>query len=146
MNARAPAAQPAKAAIDMTLYDVVGKTLGQPIYNLLGGQVHKRILLSRSLSIGDSQEVADYAEQLVTNGYKTLTTKIGRDQTADTETVATVRQTVGSQITIRVDVNMTQDNTKQAAAKIREVARFDVELVEQPFPPEALRELSEIRH
>jgi len=146
VNARAPAAQPAKAAIDMALYDVVGKTLGQPIYNLLGGQVHKRILLSRSLSIGDPQEVADYAEQLVTNGYKTLTTKIGRDQTADTETVATVRQTVGSQITIRVDVNMAQDNTKQAAAKIRELARFDVELVEQPLPPEALRELSEIRH
>ena len=38
---------PAKAGIEMALYDIVGKTLNTPVYNLLGGLVRERVLLSR---------------------------------------------------------------------------------------------------
>ena len=44
---------PAKAGIEMALYDLVGKACGVPVYQLLGGLVRDRVLLSHSLSMGD---------------------------------------------------------------------------------------------
>ena len=34
---------PAMSAIEMACWDIVGKAVGQPIYNLLGGQFHERL-------------------------------------------------------------------------------------------------------
>ena len=70
---------PAKAGIEMALYDLVGKACDVPVYQLLGGQVRDRVLLSHSLSMGDPEAIAAQAQSLVAQGYKTLKAKIGRD-------------------------------------------------------------------
>ena len=45
----------------MALYDLVGKMLDTPVYNLLGGRVRDRVLLSHSLSMGDPQDIVEQA-------------------------------------------------------------------------------------
>ena len=42
----------AKAGIEMALWDIVGKALDTPVYNLLGGKVRERIPLSYSIPFG----------------------------------------------------------------------------------------------
>ena len=44
--------EPAKAGLEMALYDLLGKQLGVPVYVLLGGMVRERIPLSRSITFG----------------------------------------------------------------------------------------------
>jgi len=123
---------PAKAGIEMALYDIVGKTLNTPVYNLLGGQVRERVLLSHSLSMGTPNEVAAQASNLAEQGYQTLKAKIGMDLQEDLKTVKAIRARVGDKITLRVDANMGWSSAKEAVRCIKLLEEFDLELVEQP--------------
>ena len=49
----------------MAAYDLAGKKLGTPVYNLLGGLVRDRIPLSWSLPITDTSAVVDAALQVI---------------------------------------------------------------------------------
>jgi L-alanine-DL-glutamate epimerase-like enolase superfamily enzyme len=136
---------PAKAGIDMALYDIVGKSLNTPVYNLLGGMVRDRVLLSHSLSMGEPEEIGDYAANLVKQGYKTIKAKIGMDAKSDEATVAAVRRKVGDDITIRVDANMGWKNPKEAVRNIKALEPYNLELVEQPLHYSDLEGLHHIR-
>lgn len=124
---------PAKAGIDMALYDIVGKVLNTPVYNLLGGRVRDRVLLSHSLSMGEPAQVADQAASLVARGYRTIKAKIGQNQAADVATVQAIRERVGYEVTLRVDANMGWANAKEAVRNIKALEPFALELVEQPL-------------
>ena len=89
----------------MALYDLVGKMLDTPVYNLLGGQVRDRVLLSHSLSMGDPQDIVEQAARLAGEGYQTLKCKVGRDHQSDLKILEAIRREVGD-ITLRVDANM----------------------------------------
>jgi L-alanine-DL-glutamate epimerase-like enolase superfamily enzyme len=136
---------PAKAGVDMALYDIVGKSLNTPVYNLLGGMVRDRVLLSHSLSMGEPEEIGDYAANLVKQGYKTIKAKIGMDAKSDEATVAAVRSKVGDDITIRVDANMGWKNPKEAVRNIKALEPYNLELVEQPLHYSDLEGLHHIR-
>ena len=136
---------PAKAGIEMALYDLVGKACGVPVYQLLGGQVRDRVLLSHSLSMGDPEAIAAQAQSLVAQGYKTLKAKIGRDLHADLAVLAAVRNAVGSEVTLRVDANMGWSSAKEAVRSIEAIADFDLELVEQPLAADDLEGLRFVR-
>ena len=60
---------PAKAGVEMALYDQVGKALNTPVYNLLGRMVRDRLLLIQSLTMGPTDQVAEHAAGLVGKGY-----------------------------------------------------------------------------
>src|SRR2546430_11696000 len=49
----------AKAGIEMALWDIVGKALDTPAYNLIGGKGRARIPLSYSIPIGPPEDMAD---------------------------------------------------------------------------------------
>ena len=136
---------PAKASIEMALHDIVGKAYKVPVYQLLGGQVRDRVLLSHSLSMGDPAEIAAQARRLVAQGYKTLKAKIGRDIEADIDVLEAVRSEVGNKITLRVDANMGWPSAKEAVRHIKEISVFDLELVEQPLPPDDVEGLRFVR-
>ena len=53
----------AKAAIEMALWDIVGKALHTPVYNLLGGKVRDRIPLSYSIPFGAPDDMAGLAQE-----------------------------------------------------------------------------------
>ena len=126
---------PAKAGIEMALYDILGKALDTPVYNLLGGLVRDRVLLSHSLSMGRSQQVAEQAAALAARGYKTLKLKVGQDPASDHENLAAIRARVGDEMILRVDANMGWATAKDAVRHIRELQAFGLELVEQPLHP-----------
>ncbi len=124
---------PAKAGIDMALFDIVGKALNAPVYDLLGGRVRDRVLLSHSLSMGPPGQVAGQAADLVARGYRTVKAKVGMDQKADIATVAAIREAIGSGAILRVDANMGWRSAKEAIRNIRQLEPYDIELVEQPL-------------
>ena len=72
----------AKAGIEMALWDIVGKALETPVYNLLGGKVRDRIPLSYSIPFGEPDEMADLARERVKLGHRTIKVKVGSDDAA----------------------------------------------------------------
>ncbi len=145
MDERLDGAEPAKAALDMALWDIKGKALGTPVYNLLGGAVRDRVGLSFSIPFAQPDDAAKLARTLVQDGFRTLKVKVGRDLLNDVETVRCVRDAVGPDIKIRVDANMAFHEPKTAIDFIRKIEPYALEFVEQPLPPRALEAMAYVR-
>lgn len=140
-----PAANPAKAAVEMALYDLVGRAWGTPIYKLLGGQVRKQIVLSMSIPMDSIEKMVDRACKVVARGFRGVKVKVGQDARQDVKTVAAIREAVGDDVTIRVDANMGWRSPKEALSVIAELARLRVHSVEQPLPRERIEDLALVR-
>ena len=125
--------EPAKAGIDIALYDIVGKALDVPVHMLLGGQVREAIRLSFSIMFGSAEEMASLAGDLVEDGFKTVKVKVGQGVREDEDAIRAIRAKVGADITIRVDANMAWKTPKEALETLRRIEPFGIELAEQPL-------------
>jgi len=138
-------AEPVKAAVDMALFDIVGKALQTPVYNLLGGSVRDRIALSHSIMYGSAQEMAAFAAERAAEGFGTVKVKVGQGLGKDVEAVRQIREAVGSKVRLRVDANMAWSTTEEAIATIRELEAYNIEIVEQPLPRWDLESMARLR-
>ena len=59
----------ARSAIDIALYDIMGKASGQPIYNLLGGAFQKSFGLLATMPRAEPKRMAEHAQRLLGKGY-----------------------------------------------------------------------------
>lgn len=135
----------AKAGIEMALWDIVGKALKTPVYNLLGGKVRERIPLSYSVPFGEPEEMAAFAREKVRAGHRTIKVKVGNDPARDIAAVRLVREAIGPDVTLRVDGNMGWPTAKHAIRMIRAMEPWNLELVEQPLPAHDLDGMAEVR-
>lgn len=124
---------PAKAGVDIALHDLVGKTLGVPVHQLLGGKLRDRVALSFSVSMGPAEQMAEEAAALVAAGFKTLKLKAGLDHRVDLAAFEGIRERVGPGITLRVDMNAGVASPKEALRRVRDYESFALEFVEQPL-------------
>ena len=127
----------AKAGLDIALHDLAARSLGLPVWQLIGTS---DVLppTDYSLGIDDPAVVAERAREAA--HYPALKIKVGGP--ADIETLEAVRAVYGG--ALRVDAN-TGWRPEQAAALIPELVRLGVELIEQPFPAHALPQLRWLR-
>jgi muconate cycloisomerase len=121
------------AGIEMALWDICGKALGQPVYNLLGGKVRDTIHWFGFLQGGDPQALAEDARQHVARGFDLLYMKIGQGAERDLAAVRAVREAVGDGPRLRVDPNEAWDR-HTAVTMIRQLEPFNLDWVEQPLP------------
>lgn len=134
----------AKGALVMAAYDLSGKALGTPVYNLLGGKVRDAIPLSWSLPIVETERVVAEALQMVERGWRILKIKAGRpDAMDDVEVVQAVRKAVGDEINLRVDVNQGYD-LKTALKVARDLEPFRLDFLEQPIHADDLEGMIEL--
>ena len=61
--------QAAISAIDIALYDILGKSLGVPVYQLLGGKQRERIPTFASTTAPPGEAMLEQAKELVANGW-----------------------------------------------------------------------------
>lgn len=122
----------AKASIDLALYDIMGKKLNVPAYQLLGGKVRDHIPLAWVVGIGGIDEMVEEAVSYVNRyGFETVKLKIGREPQKDLDVVREVRAALGPNVKIRVDANQGYD-VSTAIKTLRKMEQYDLELVEQP--------------
>ncbi|UCE06828.1 MAG: dipeptide epimerase [bacterium] len=122
----------ALAAVDMALYDILGKVSGLPLWKLLGG-FRDRITTSITIGILPEAETVQRAKQRVIQGFKSLKLKGGLDVESDVARVLKVREAVGKDIELRFDANQgfTVEHSLIFVQKIRQA---NLELFEQPTP------------
>jgi o-succinylbenzoate synthase len=133
----------AKAAIDIALHDVLGKTAGKPTWRILGG-FRERVPTDITLSIKTPKEMAKDALKAVKNGFKTLKVKVGINPQEDLERIKLIREAVGDKTEIRIDANQGW-TVPQALAVLRKLKKFKIQFVEQPVKDKDINGLVKIK-
>lgn len=121
-----------KAAIDAAMYDVVGKALNVPVYQLLGGCFRERVSIAHSLGLMEIEKAVEEALQAKVEGVKTIKLKGGVDQERDVELVKQIRNAVGADLNICVDANQGYPTPKAAVKIVKAMAEFNLLYMEQP--------------
>jgi L-alanine-DL-glutamate epimerase-like enolase superfamily enzyme len=129
----------AKAALDMALYDLVGKRLGLPLYQLLGLDPAKTPVTSYTIGIDTPQEMARRAAEAARE-YPILKIKVGTPH--DVEIVRAIRDVTN--VTLRVDANAAW-TAKQAITTMEQLAPYNIEFIEQPVAGSDLDGLKLVR-
>lgn len=134
----------AKGAIIMAAYDIAGKALNVPVYDLLGGLVRDRVPLSWSLPIVEVEEAVREGLEMIERGWRILKVKTGRVSVdKDVETVRALRQAVGDDISIRADANQAYD-FKTALKVLRMLEPYNLDFMEQPVHMDDLDSMAEL--
>ena len=126
----------ARAAWELALLDLearrAGRSLGEP-----GAEA---IAVNRTLPAGPPDEVARHAADGVRDGFSCFKLKVGLPD--DDERVAAVRAAIGPWPALRIDANGAW-SVEEAVTSLARLARYDLQLVEQPCA--TLAELAELR-
>ncbi len=153
------------SGIEQALWDINGKELGRPVYQLLGGAVRDKVRMYTHLGGGDMRAVyetqysadprpfVDLALQVVARGYSAVKVLI----TPPTETLnsiagyryaetmmAALREALGESVDIMVDCHG-RHGPANAIEFCRALAPYRPFFIEEPVPPENVDALAEVR-
>lgn len=133
----------AKAAFDIAAHDLLGRSLGMRVADLLGGALTERVPSYYSLGVGDPDETARRAVEACDRGYPRLQVKLGgRAVEIDIAAIRKVWQAVGDRgIRLAVDGNR--------GWTTRDALRISRECPDVPFvmeqPCNSIEDLQKIR-
>ena len=134
----------ALSGLDMALWDLQGRAQQQPVVEFLGGRAAP-IPAYDSYGVVDPVADAPALERSVEKGFRAIKIKIGIGDLAwDLKNIAAVREVVGPDVRLMVDYNQSL-TASEALRRIRALARFDLEWVEEPVPAEDLAGHARVR-
>jgi L-rhamnonate dehydratase len=140
------------SAVDIALWDILGKSAKQPVYRLLGGRTKSRIPVyaSRLYSSPLDQLTAE-ANRYKQEGYKAMKLRFGwgpidgaAGMRKNVDLVRTVRETVGDDVDVMADAYMgwTLDYAKRMLPLLDP---FNLRWLEEPVMPDDIGGYAELR-
>ena len=126
----------AMTGIEMALWDIKGKALGQPVWNLLGGKMRDKV------RIYAHAHEKERARELIDRGYNAI--KTGGIKNC-VESVEAIRKEVGPEIDLMVDVHGPPWlTTRDAIALGRALEDYDLLFYEDPVAPENIDAIARV--
>lgn len=125
----------ALAGCDIALWDIIGQATGKPVHKVLGGRYRDTIPLYAGVGGSTPEAAAAKAAEYVAHGYGGLKIHATQERSAILEIVAAVRERVGPQVKLMVDVH-TQYSVPEATMLGRGLEALDVMWLESPTAPE----------
>ncbi|EMA17795.1 mandelate racemase/muconate lactonizing enzyme family protein [Haloarcula amylolytica] len=153
------------AAVETACWDIVGKALDRPVYELLGGwtaptqgaQQHRQSVDGNSsaptavpvafcLGILSPEESRIKAREALEAGFTVLKTKAGRDWRQDVERIKAMHDEVDGQLEFRLDPNQgwTLDQAVRVGAMLEDAGIY-LQYMEQPIRVDSHRSLARLR-
>ncbi len=147
----------ALSAIDIACWDLKGKLVNQPVYNLLGGRTKERVqaYCSRLYAMEDLDALAEEARGYVKQGFRAIKQRFGfspidgiEGMNRNVDLIRTVRAAVGDDVALAADAYMGWDYN-YAVEMERRLRPYHLAWLEEPFMPDdfasyvKLRERSE---
>lgn len=145
MDSEIYGAPTAKAAIDIACFDAAGKSLGVPVYDLLGGRYHEEFPITHVLSIAAPEDMAREAEEKVAEGYRSMKMKVGTKVADDVLRIEAVRERIGEDIAIRVDVNQGWETSANTLQGIKRLENCSLDWLEQPVRADDIDGMVEVK-
>ena len=137
------AAVMAMAAVEMAMWDAVGRSSGLPLHALWGGAYRQQVEVAAYLFGTDAQALHQSAQRFMDQGYRSFKVKIGMTVASDLSNVEAVRGAVGDCL-LRADVNgaWTPGTARRMLDKLK---AFDLQYIEQPLELDDLHGHAELR-
>jgi L-Ala-D/L-Glu epimerase len=136
----------AKSAIEMAIWDLLGKERKQPVFELLGGVCRATTIRSRfSLGAYPPTVAAERAYERIQAGFDTIKVKVGTHSATDVERVKAVRKMVGNDVALTIDANGGW-NYEEAVWALTQLKDMDIDIVEQPLPRKNFSQLKKLRN
>jgi L-alanine-DL-glutamate epimerase-like enolase superfamily enzyme len=140
------------SAVDIALWDILGKSAKQPVYRLLGGRTKPKIPVYASrLYSTPLDELARESKKYKDEGYKAMKLRFGWGPTDGAEgmqknlaLVRTVREAVGNGVDIMADAYMGW-NLDYAKRMIPLLEPLNLRWLEEPVIPDDIRGLAELK-
>jgi len=138
------------SGIDTALWDLVAKAAGVPVFKVLGGAGRLRVpCYASSVYFAGVKEMAAQAVEQVRAGHTAIKVKIGRGRNfggrrTDVASVKAIRDAVGPDIDIMLDVNSAYD-AATAIAVCRQLEDLDIAWIEEPVPADDLDGYQRVR-
>jgi L-rhamnonate dehydratase len=148
----------ALSAVDIALWDIKGKALGEPTWRLLGG-ARSRVPLYATFGFNffDRDELAAAAKLWVSQGYRRLKMVVGHEALRNRESrsladviredaarVRAVREAVGADIELYIDANCSLD-LYHACRLAQMVQPFGIAFFEEPITQNDVLQMRELR-
>jgi L-alanine-DL-glutamate epimerase-like enolase superfamily enzyme len=130
----------AMSGIDMALWDIKGKALGQPIWRLLGGGFHRKGIRAYASSLfgATPAETRDRAERFRQRGFTAVKFgwhPMGQDERTDIELVREARAGLGDDADLMIDAGLVWD-AKTALQRARAFSDYRIFWLEEPLLPD----------
>jgi muconate cycloisomerase len=133
-----------KAAVEMALWDITGKTRGVSVSDLLGGRLHDTLPLKMVVGAFPVPTAVALAQRFLDQGVRHLKVKVGLDPQADIERVHAVRECAGPDVSLGIDAN--QGWTLPVAKRmLSALDDCNLTFIEQPIAAHDLAGLAELR-
>lgn len=133
----------AKAAVDIALYDIMGKAVDKPVYQLLGGRHRRAIPVAHSLGVVmDVDAAVEEAVLACQEGIRSIKMKGGLDLKRDLLLMKKLREALGPDVHILVDANQGYPSAKEAIKWGNLMNQYDLQYLEQPV--EGLMQLRQV--
>lgn len=131
----------AMSAVEIALWDIVGKATGRPVYQLLGGGFRKQFRAYASILFGDTPaETERIGRALAEQGYRAVKFgwgPMGQSEESDIAHVRAARQGVGADVELMVDAGLCWD-TATAIRRAQQFEPFKLTWLEEPLHPDNL--------
>ncbi|MDA0676455.1 MAG: mandelate racemase/muconate lactonizing enzyme family protein [Chloroflexi bacterium] len=144
----------AVSAIDMALWDIKGKRLQAPVWDLLGGKVRNKVrAIAQGIRKDTPENAAADAKKWQDQGYTALKFTPMPDTWPDmaysemlkkgVDIVAAVRETVGWEMDLAIDIHRNMQPS-EAVAFCEELEPFRLYFVEDPIVPDSVVAMGEV--
>ena len=134
----------AKAAVEMPAHDALGKLLGKPVYELLGGKRRSRIPALRMIASGDLTADVSEAKRCKAEGYVAYKIKVGAGAVKnDIERTRAVCEALDGDVLISADANQNW-TVDQALDYLKAVKETSLAFLEQPVVAEDLAGMAKL--
>ena len=141
----------AMSAVDIALWDILGKSVGLPVYQLLGGKCRDKVRVFNNVVGATLDQIAESASSSVKQGFTALrVTPFSRDTTKQTPTkvvktaveiVKTIREAVGDEVDLGVEIHRNL-SPGVAITLARELEPYRLLYYEDPIAPESVEALA----
>jgi len=130
-GADAPGCHSARAAIDMALYDIIGKAQNRPVYEVLGGAYRTEFEMLTNLYEDSPEEKAKVCKESVRKGFRGLKIKVGdilltkgwsmQNLRKEKDKLIAALEAVPPDIYVDADANQSWTNAKIAVNMVEEL-------------------------
>ncbi len=138
-----------RCGVDVALHDLVGRELGVPVSQLVGGAVRDKLRVCYPIFRHRSKSEVDHNVAIVgerlTEGFDLIRLYAGLDLDADELFLEGIREKYGRKVKVKSLDFSNLVPWRRAVEATRRLARFDVELIESPAPRNDLDGMVEVR-
>lgn len=135
-------------AVDLAIWDIIGKALDMPVYRVLGGFADKIRVYAAGGYYEEGKTIADLVREMesyIEQGFRAVKMKVGGESFRnDVERVRAVRQALGPDIDLLIDAN-NKWNAYEAIRFGRAVEQYEPFWFEEPVEPDDFVGCAEVR-